>query len=358
VRAWTLALAGWGLAVAAGSRGVDLGFGPIELLLAPAAVGLALAAGLGVAAFETDLPAYRFGWRQVASAVAGVALGVGALPVIGAAVDGRWDSPPRDVTDVLAFLDTEQEVVGAFRTLWLGDPAVLPAGGWELEPGVEWALTDEGSPTILDRWVGSPDQTTLLVSDAVQLAADGETSRLGRLLAPMGVRYLVVVEADRPVVGPEVPAPPALTEALGEQLDLAPVEVDEGLHLFRNAAWLPTRAAVASPDQLVEPADSVEHTAVLGDRDRVDRYEGEVPSGAVWTSTKAADGWHLSVGGRDATAFEGFGWGTAFVVDDGGAAVLEYRTPLSRLALTGVQAGLWGGALYVLRAERRRRSHG
>ena len=40
---------------------------PAETMLAPAAAGLAMAAGLGVVAFEVDLRAYGFGWRQVAA---------------------------------------------------------------------------------------------------------------------------------------------------------------------------------------------------------------------------------------------------------------------------------------------------
>jgi hypothetical protein len=358
-RAWMLAIVGWTLAVVAGADAVARGTGPAELALAPAAVGIALAAGLGVAAFESDLPGYRFGWRQVVSAVAGAALVAGALPVAGAAVDGRWDAPARGAVDVLAFLDAEERDVGPFRTLWLGDPAVLPTAGWQLDEGLAWGLTEDGTPTVLDRWAGSPDGTTLLVADAVDLAAGNETSRLGRLLAPMGVRYVVVVEADRPVADAahRTPAPPAVVEALRQQLDLAPVEVDEGLQVFRNAAWIPQRAAVDAPDALVEPADAVEASPVLLDRDEVDAYEGEVPAGAIWTSTASADGWSLRVAGDEASRFEGFGWGNAFVVEEGGAATFEYSTPLSRRVLSGIQAAMWAAAgWWLLSARRRRRS--
>ncbi len=94
-----------------------------------------------------------------------------------------------------------------------------------------WGLSDDGLPNVVERWTGSPDGTTGLVADALDLAVDRETARLGRLLGPMGVRYIVVVEADRPVVGPVAPAPPRIIGALGEQLDLAEVAVDEGLRL-------------------------------------------------------------------------------------------------------------------------------
>lgn len=287
------------------------------------------------------------------SGIAAGALALATLPVLGAAVDGRWDAPPRGMTDVLAFLDTEQEA-GAFRTLWLGDPSVLPLGGWELDGGLAWGLTDDGLPTVLDRWVGSPDGPTSLVPEAVELAAAGETSRLGRLLSPMGVRYVVVVLTDRPVGGRQVPLHAGLTGSLSEQLDLAEIEVDGGARVFRNAAWFPSRSVVPSPEQLVSASDVRDAEPVLGRRDGANRFEGDVPAGAVWSSMTASGRWRLRVDGDAATPFAGFGWGSAYSVDAGGAATLEYTTPLSRLALSGVQAAAWAAAVYALLRGRRR----
>lgn len=364
LRAWALAVAGWGLALAAGSEAVDVGTGPVELALAPAACGLALAAGLGMAAFEVDLPGYRFGWRQVASLLAAAALVVATLPVAGAALDGAWHAPTRGITDVLRFLDAEQED-GAFRTLWLGDPAVLPMASWELDEGLAWALTDDGLPTVLDRWAGSPDGTTRLVADAVELAVRGETSRLGRLLAPMAVRYVVVVEAVEPITGPAVPAPRALVTALSEQLDLGEVTVDEGLRVFRNAAWFPARALVGSPEVVSGSGGPLRATAaadvagepVLGAVDGATRYQGEVGDGVVWWSAAESDGWHLDVDGGEVRRVDAFGWANAWEVTGGGRATLSYRTPLSRHLASGAQAAMWAAASWVLwRARRRERA--
>ncbi len=58
-------------------------------------MGLALATGLGMVAFEVDLPDYHFGWRQIASVLAGVALVLGVFPVIGASLTGQWGLPDR-----------------------------------------------------------------------------------------------------------------------------------------------------------------------------------------------------------------------------------------------------------------------
>ena len=61
---WIVTVVCWGAAWA-GGRGWLGGFAvPAPMLLAPAAVGLAVAVGLGVRAFEVDLPAHSFGWRQ------------------------------------------------------------------------------------------------------------------------------------------------------------------------------------------------------------------------------------------------------------------------------------------------------
>ena len=244
VRAWILAAAGWAAAIVAGSDGMPLSLGPPELLLAPAACGLALATALGMVAFEVDLPGYRFGWRQVASGVAALAVTVATFPVLGASLDGDWGAPRDGMASVLGFLDAEQETDGPFRTLWIGEPSVLPLGGWELEEGLAWGLSDDGLPNVIDRWSGSPDGTTGLVADAIDLATHRETARLGRLLGPMGVRYVVLVEADRPIVGPRQPVPAELVDALGQQLDLAEIGVDEGLHVYRNTAWFASRAVL------------------------------------------------------------------------------------------------------------------
>ncbi len=145
VRGWTIALAFWGIAWAGQEGWLDFGLPASDVLLAPAAAGLALAAGLGVSAFELDLPGYRFGWRQLASGVAAVAVLVATLPVLTAAIDGAWSMPAGDPARALRSLDEAVAEVPS-RILWLGDPDVLPLGGWELDPGLAYATTSRGTP--------------------------------------------------------------------------------------------------------------------------------------------------------------------------------------------------------------------
>ena len=80
---------------------------------------------------------------------------------------------------------------------------------------------------------------------ALTLALGHDTTRLGRVLAPMGVRYIAVPRRlapadDTPRATPAQAdadrAADALAGALAEQLDLQQVRLDPGLVLYRNTA--------------------------------------------------------------------------------------------------------------------------
>lgn len=365
VRAWALVVVSVTLAWVAGLDGFPVPLSPPEVLLAPAACGLALATALGVVAFEVDLPGYRFGWRQAASFAAAAALAVGTLPVLVASLGGRWDAPAEGYPSVLSFLDREQSELGAFRTLWLGDPAVLPLGGWAYADGIAYATTDDGLPTVADRWPGTPDDTSRLIGEAIALAERGETSRLGRLLAPMGIRYVVVTEADRPLADPPRPAPasPALLAALGEQLDLGEVEVDTGLRVFRNAAWTSSRSLLADTEvgrgggaYVTEAldADLAGSPSVLARVEGPSRFEGPLDEGdeVLWASA-GSPRWRLEVDGQRAARSQVFGWANAFTVPSGGDAVLRFDTPITRHLLLAGQGILWVLVASMVRRARR-----
>jgi len=351
VRAWALALVSFGAAWAAQRGTLPVALPPVEVLLVPAAIGLALAAAMGVRAFQVDLPGYRFGWRQIASGLAAAAVVVGLIPVLGASFDGRWSLPAGDHARALAFIDTENDEL-PFRVLWLGDPAALPLGGWELEPGLAYGTTDAGAPRPENLWVGSDDGPTGLLGEAVDLARRGQTARLGRLLAPMGVRYVVVPErlAPAPFTSAPLPVPGALSATLAAQLDLEPIDAFEGLTVFRNQAFLPVRAGLpASADVPTDGGvaaalglDLSSTPAVLPDEDGHLRWSGPVDDGTtVLLSAAHSDGWELEVDGEQIELAEPFGWSTGFEVADGGEASLGFRTPSSRYAIVGLQALAW-----------------
>jgi GT2 family glycosyltransferase len=356
VRGWTLAVVSWGVAWLSLRGDLPFTLPPPDVLIVPAAAGLTLATAMGVAAFQVDLPAYRFGWRQIASGIAAAAVALGTLPILGAAFDGRWDMPAGDHGRALAFIADEHEEMD-FRVLWLGDPSALPLGSWELADGVAYATTDQGTPRLEDLLVGSDDGRTGLLADAVDLARTGQTARLGRLLAPMGVRYVVVPErlAPAPFATEARPTPRGFVATLDAQLDLAPLDAPAGLRVYRNQAFFPVRAAApadAPPPTgggiaVAAELDLSTLPAVLPDEGGHLRWKGEVPESYVLVSGSHSDKWQLRVDGRSAELEKPFGWSMGFPVAEGGEASLRFRTPPLRYLLLAAQVLAW---LLALRA--------
>jgi hypothetical protein len=275
------------------------------------------------------------------------------------ALDGRWDAPGGDFDRTLDFMDELPAEEGGFRVLWAGDPRILPLAGWEIADGLAYATSEDGAPDVTEQWVGSDDGSTGLLADALRLAAEGQTGRLGRLLAPMGVRYLVLPERAAPArFGTPVSAPPpGLVESLGSQLDLRRVTLDEALLVYENAAWVPLRAelgeaaAERSGDaglQVVAGTDFGGSEPVLLDETSYSAWEGDVGgSSTVYLGAASSDGWRLRVDGDTADRTKAFGWANRFEVVGGGAASLSFRTTPLRYGMLAVQVVLW---LLVIRA--------
>ncbi|MGH9230002.1 MAG: glycosyltransferase, partial [Acidimicrobiales bacterium] len=387
VRAWVVAVACWALLWAQQQGHVQVRLPDPGVVMAPAAAALAFAVALGVAAIELDVPrrarpdqpwerARRsFGLRRMMSALGVLALAAATAPVVVAAMDGWWDMPPGQFGGVMGSVD-DALTAEPSRVLWVGDPAVMPGGqAWELEDGLSYTAVDAAMPGIADLWpatgLGSSDR----LGEGLRLATSGQTSRLGRVLAPLGVQYVAVPRALAPASAVERtdgapagpwPAPLApegavdgLIEALDGQLDLEQVAVDAALALYRNVAFAPMRATGVDPSALEETSvAAMQHVdlsaaspaLVASDGDgRTSR--GPVAAGdTVVRASSASDRWALEVDGRPAQRSEAYGWADAFAVPPGvggGEAVLGYRTPPVRYVLTAVQGAFWLLALAV-----------
>jgi GT2 family glycosyltransferase len=329
----------------------------IEVVLAPAAAGLALAAAAGAAAVDRDVAGTRLSWRQPLGTLAAIALAVLVLPALLAVPDGRWKLGETDFADSLAFLPTQRQA-GDFRVLWVGDPRNLPGTPWELAEGLGYSLSSDGPPAVRDLWALAATRPERQVADALALAADGQTARLGRLLAPMSIRYVVLPLQQAPASeGTPTHLPPeSLQVALASQLDLEVVDIDDALVLYENSTWIPERAqlsggAAAASEQAgfetLVRADLSGSTAVLGDGVSTLGAEGDVRPGTVFVGQAVSSRWRLEVDGVAAPRRPAFGWANAFDVNSGGSARLTYDTAPTRWILVAAQVALWLAVIWI-----------
>jgi GT2 family glycosyltransferase len=381
VRAWAVAVTCWALLWAQQHGHVQVRLPDPGVVLAPAAAALAFAVALGVAAIELDVRARpwpdrrwermvrRFGFRRMVSGLALLALTAATVPVVVAAMDGWWDMPPGQFADVMGSVD-DAVAIEPSRVLWVGDPGVLPGGqAWELGGGLSYTARDAAVPGVADLWPATGLGSSGRLGEALRLATDGQTSKLGRVLAPMGVQYVAVPRALAPASavertdgGTAGPGPAALApagavdeliEAFDGQLDLEQVAVDDALALYRNVAFAPIRATGIDPSALEETSVaamqridlSAASPALVESAGDGRTSRGPVEAGAtVVQSSSASDRWVLEVDGRRADRVDAYGWADAFAVPEGVGsrdAVLDYHTPPVRYALVALQGALW-----------------
>jgi hypothetical protein len=260
-----------------------------------------------------------------------------------------------------------QREAGDFRVLWIGDAGQLPMAGWPLGGGLAYGTSRGGFPDARDLWPGSSDGATRLLADAVGVARRGETTHLGRLLAPTGVRYLALPTQRAPAqAGPGDPIPADLVQGLRSQLDLKEVESDPGLVVYENVAWAPVRssfdpgAATALDSRSLASAAAVDLTSghpVLTRHRGPASFSGSVDQGdSVFLAEGRSSRWQLRSGGRTAHRQSAFGWANAFTDVGGGKSSLRYNTPVSRWIALLLEVAIWVAVvrgIMVLRPFRR-----
>ncbi|MBT5866566.1 MAG: glycosyltransferase [Ilumatobacter sp.] len=345
------------------------------VLLAPVAVGLAISSAAALAAFDLDVRGGSFGWRQPLGLLASVGVVIGVFPGVVALGDGAWNTPttplsvlieaqlPDDAQDRVLEESNENGPlidpgVGGYNVLLVGDARLLPVPAVEYRDGVSYAVIGDRPLDIRDRWA-APDSDA---ADAVEMALDqmasSSTLRAGRLLAPLGIRFIVVPEFDNveSTTAEPLPLPGGLISALEDQLDLTSVTGLPTLEVFANTAWLPVVSQLtgttaeasesAGAGALVRADLSSASPAFLG-ADQTAASSDDVVPGVIHLAVPFDENWSLTVEGESIEPRRAFGVTTAFDVERQGNAVLEYSSPSLRLLLLLVQVVLWLAVLFA-----------
>ena len=347
-RAWALAVVGWAIVWVPEQVASDRSMLAPEAGLTLAALGVAIALGIGTSVLVDGVRSMRFGWRQPAAILGGVAI---LLPLLGFAADafdGRWHTPREGWVDNLAFTDA-LEARGEFRILWLGDASVLPMDPVVLGDGTGYTLTRNGSGDSSEVLRAPEQDADHVVDRAVTLARDGLTNRLGRLLAPAGVRWVALPSTAGPGGGVAPAVLPGWRHALDGQLDLARLRSQRGLVLYQNLAWIPLRASVTGPNASsvplgVEAAIPAALGADLSAAKPLAPGATAEPGVVLWGEAYDA-AWQATVEGAEGDETlvhrRAFGWANGFRVPARGPVAIEFTEQWQRWAFLGVALLIW-----------------
>ncbi len=348
---WLVAITFWGLAWADRRDWLPLDLPTAEALLAMSAAGLCYVVAVGVRSLEADLTDDTLSVRGVQVRKLGVivgSVGVAAMFLVGvlAAFSGSWRAPSTNFASPVDFLveqaNAEFDVDVASRVLWIGDASVLPLDAMSTESGIQYVVTDGGSAEIWGRWQAGPVGSTDGIGRQLDLAQAGEIVRLGRLLAPYGIDYVIVTEklAPSPYDGPVIDAGDGIQSALAQQLDLQRVPGVPDLTVFRNRSSRGVTPLVPSTDQAqattaAEQLDVDLTSGVAGFvQDQPGRWLVDVPEGSDVLVSLHSNG--LEASGSRTEAISGFDELMVLPSGSGGEVVVEFGSRLQRrLAILG-----------------------
>lgn len=254
IRSWFLILGGFAAVYAVDQGWLSSKMPPAELLIIPAAVGVAVASAAGISSLGQDLMASTKKRRYIGAAVFTGALTLAVVPVLLSSLEGRWGLPEKDFSDTLPYLIGEEDLEGSptdapiGRVLWIGAPNLLPAAGVELQEGIGLALTD-GYPRIGDQspYEISDSEAVTNLRESVIGALEGDTSRLGQKIGVWSVSHIVFIEKSAPVPYGDYsdPLPDSYFASFTRQLDLERVEgLNGSIEIFRNSSAEPIHAVV------------------------------------------------------------------------------------------------------------------
>ncbi len=347
-RAWVLALVGWATVWVPARFFPDVSVPAPEAGLTLAALGIALALGIGIAVLVDGIRSFRFGWRQPIALLGGAVLLLPALGFLADTVDGRWHAPDADWTAALSFTRS-LTANGQFRMLWVGNPEVLPLDPVVLDGGTGYTLTRNGPGDARELWRAPQHGADHVVDRALELAEAGRSDRLGRMLAPMGVRFVVVPSTQGTGGGARARPGSGLLAALDSQVDLARLRSGPGLVLYENLEWAPLAAVVPGRAGAAVPTGAVDPTrAALGADLSSARPvgSGPVPPGTVLWGEAFDSAWSAAASGGSLRHVVTFGWSNGYRLPKSGAASLTYDDQWQRWVALAVAALIW---LVVLR---------
>jgi GT2 family glycosyltransferase len=316
----------------------------VTTLLVPFAIAVPALIGTGVAAFEVDVAASRFGWRQLLAGLAVLAILVGGpVPFVAASATGRFDLPLHGFDTQIGALPTHK--LGGSRTLWLGDPRALPLAGWTIEPGLAYATSTTGLPSGDDLFSPPGSGAAHVIADDLVIALRGGTVHLGRLLAAAGISDVVVVTSTAPALAGsqqpiELPPPTALEPALLHQRDLQQEQGNGGALVFVNKS---SHGIISTRPQPLE--QSASPGTLAGSRFwlpalRSSTWAGRLPAGVLLAALAPAGDFTATVDGKSLSRSSAYGWAASWTAPSGIAAISLDAPPLNAV-LAGVVLALW-----------------
>ena len=365
LRGATLVSAGVLLAIADDAGLLPLHMAEPGIMLVPVALGLAVCAGAMGASLASDLGRGRLSWRQPFGALVGVVFAIGLLPTSVNSLQGSWHQPSLTLPQLLAQLP-DAATDGDYRTLFIGDSRVLPGAPLGFGWGISYSVLNGPLATVDEHWEIPETKIRENANSALYGIVRGQTSRAGRLLAPLSVRFIIVPvidgaqsTRDRPIA-----APLGLVESLSRQLDLKRRFASPDVVIFENSSWLPVRSMLTktgSQSSELAGAKSMITVDIAGATPlpAVKYFDStvraQIEPGTLHLAVPFTPQWRVTVDGREVSGRPAFGLTNGYDIDTSGIATISFATSTWHSLLVLLQFAAWSVAVFIALSRRRQR---
>ena len=329
----------------------DRGLSPFEIpepavMLSIVACGLAISAATCLSVFAETNAKRDSDWRRSLGLLVPISVVLSILPTLLNITSGNWGQPENSVAQLLVQLpDAPSE--GNYRTLFVGDRELLPVGTNFVNREVSYGVADDGPLDFSSVWAPQNTPMNMSTQRALKLLVANDTIRIGRLVAPLAIRFLVVPLGSEPSE-----ASKQLVESLSNQLDLHRTFFARDLVIFENVSWLPIVGVLDQESSVVsEQASEIASTSqdlksvspLLVDQNPVSKKQIETrfSGGTVHVAVPFDQRWNLTIDGARLAPRVAFGASTAFDAPIAGVVKLTYKTSVWRYIFLILQASVW-----------------
>ena len=334
------------------------------VMLVPVAFGVAVCAGSMGAGLAVDLRGGRISWRQPLGLLVSGAFALGLVPAAVNSVAGTWHQPGTTLTELLTQLPDQAEA-GDYRTLFVGDARVLPGSPLNLGYGISYSVVNGREASIDDLSEVASTRTNDAGSRAVRGIIRGTTARAGRLLAPLGVRFIVVpiIDGGQSTRSRPIAEPRGLVDAMSRQLDFKRRYSSPDLAIFENSSWVPvsslltTSGAEASRSAGAESMianDLTGATPVLPSLGTRREASVQAEPGTLHLAVPYTAKWKVEAGGVDVPARPAFGLTNAYDITATGNVRVSFESSVLGTMMAAVMAVIWAFVVWVAIPRRRR----
>jgi len=364
LRGATLAAAGLLLAIADDFALLPLHMSEPGVMLVPVALGIAVCAGAMGASLAIDLGRGRLSWRQPFGALVGVVFALGLVPSAINSVQGSWHQPSLTLSQLLAQLPNAT-TDGDYRTLFIGDSRVLPGAPLGFGWGISYSVVNGSAPVIDEYWEMPQTKMRDNAQSAMYGIVRGQTSRAGRLLAPLSVRFIVVpiIDGAQSTRSNPIAAPLGLVESLSRQLDLKRKFASPDVVIFENSSWIPVRSMlteIGSQSSQLAGAKSMIATDIGGATALPSAQyfnstvRSQVEPGTLHVATPFTPQWKVFVDGQEFVSRPAFGITNAYDIDRAGMATISFTSSRLHSVLVVIQFAAWSVVVFIALSRRRR----